>query len=152
MKIKILALGLVCLFLVYCGTVTTGPKKKFVTDVSTGEVIVPVQYVGGLEALQKKRKGKIYVTDFYTKFVSKTGITHLEMPTNSIQAVYIVDEVKLQLWGLFPPLFIKGKSELIAIEFRDEENNLIINPIFKIKVGTGRTLKIIIQLKAGLVK
>jgi len=56
LKIKILALGLVCLFLVYCSTVTTGPKKMFVTDVSTGEVIVPVEYVGGLEALQKKRK------------------------------------------------------------------------------------------------
>jgi len=132
----------------------------FVTDVSTGEVIVPVEYVGGLEALQKKKKGKLYVTNSYTKFVSKTGITHLEMPTNSIQGVYIGDEVKLHfgktleewlLWGLFPS-FVKGKSELIAIEFRDEEKNLIINPIFQIKVGTGRTLKIIIQLKAGLVK
>ena len=151
MKIKILALGLVCLFLVYCSTVTTGPKKMFVTDVSTGEVIVPVEYVGGLEALQKKKKGKLYVTNSYTKFVSKTGITHLEMPTNSIQGVYIGDEVEWLLWGLFP-FFFKGKSELIEIEFRDEEKNLIINPIFQIKVGTGRTLKIIIQLKAGLVK
>lgn len=151
MKIKILALGLVCLFLVYCGTVTTGPKKMFVTDVSTGEVIVPVEYVGGLEALQKKKKGKLYVTNSYTKFVSKTGITHLEMPTNSIQGVYIRDEVKLRFW-LLSGFASFVKSELIAIEFRDEEKNLIINPIFQIKVGTGRTLKIIIQLKAGLVK
>lgn len=152
MKIKILALGLVCLFLVYCDTITTGPKKMFVTDVSTGEVIVPVEYVGGLEALQKKKKGKLYVTNSYTKFVSKTGITHLEMPTNSIQGVYIGDEVKLRFWLLsgFWASFVK--SELIRIEFRDEEKNLIINPIFQIKVGTGRTLKIIIQLKAGLVK
>jgi hypothetical protein len=149
LKIKILALGLICLFLVYCGTISTGPKKMFVTDISTGEVIVPVKYVGGLEALPKKKKGKLYVTNSYTKFVSKTGITHLEMPTNSIQGVYIVDEVKLQF--LFP-YFFKGKSELIEIEFRDEEKNLIINPIFQIKIGTGQTLKIIIQLKAGLVK
>jgi len=74
------------------------------------------------------------------------------MPTNWIQGVYIEDEVKLRFRLLlaFFPSFVK--SELIAIEFRDEENNLIINPIFQIKVGTGRTLKIIIQLKAGLVK
>lgn len=158
MRTKIFVLGLVCSFVLSC--TTSGPKKVYFTDTGTGDIIVPVEYVGGLEMLAKKTKGNLYVTNSLTKFVSETGKIHLEMPTKSISGVYVGDEVKrkfgktLARWLLIGPfaLFFKDKSEVLAVEFTDKEKNLIVHPIFKVKVGTGPMLKRTLQLKAGLIE
>lgn len=159
MKVKISISMLVCLVLILAACSTTvGPKLMYKTDTSTGDVVVPVTCIGGLEGLKKKAKGTLYITNTYTKFVSKLGKAYLDMPTDSIVGVYVGDEVKrrfgktlgrMLLIGVFA-LFFKDKSEVIAIEFRDEEKNLVVHPIFQIKVGTGVALKSTIELKAGI--
>lgn len=154
MKNKFLILGLICLFFISC--TTSGPKKIYTTDTSTGDVIVPVEYLGGLDTLDKKTKGNLYITNSTTEFVSETGIVHLNIPTSSIKSVYAGEEVKLHfgktlarmlVLGVFS-LLIKDKEEMFAIEFAEEEKKLVINPIFRIKVGTGAMLKRAIQTKS----
>lgn len=147
MKTKIFIGCFICIFLISC--TTSGPKHMYTTDSLTGEVIVPVEYVGGLDALNKKTEGKLFVTNSLTKFVSDKRIDHFNFPTSSITGVYVGDEVKLHFgkalarWMLVGPFtfFIKDKSEVIAIEFTDEKKSLVFNPIFQIKVGTGAMLK-----------
>lgn len=152
-KIKIFAGCFICLFLISC--TISGPKHMYTTDTFTGDVIVPVEYVGGLDNMDKKTKGNLFITNSLIKFVSKTGIPYFNFPTNSISGVYRGDEVKLHFgktlarWLVMGPfaLLIKDKSEILAIEFTKEEKRLIFNPIFKIKVGTGATLKKNILIK-----
>jgi len=140
----------------------------------TGTIIIPVEYVGGLEDLKKTHKGNLYITEATCVLFDDKGFDQLIVPTRSIRAVYIGDEIKrrldlnpivpLGLFGMllgtrqaFPlpddPLFWlayhKEKNELLAIEFTDKDKNLMI-PIFRIKVGTGQMLKKLILTKARL--
>ncbi|NOR53483.1 MAG: hypothetical protein GQ536_05290, partial [Candidatus Aminicenantes bacterium] len=134
MNSKIFVAGLICLFLISC--TTTGPKKMYTTDLSTGDVIVPAKYVGGIDTLKKKTKGNLIITNSNTKFVSEMGIELFYFPTSSISGVYVADEVKhhfgktLARWLLIGPfaLFFKDKSEVIAIEFTEKEKNIVVNP------------------------
>ena len=154
MKIKILVVYLICFFLFSCAT--TGPKNIYKVDPSTGDVIVPAKYVGGLSTLNEKTDGNLIITNSSTKFVSETGIKYFDFPTSSISGVYVGDEVKLHFgktlarWLLIGPfaLFVKDKSEVMAIEFTEKEKNIVVNPIFQIKVGTGPMLKMNIQAKS----
>jgi hypothetical protein len=156
MNHKIFIWGLIFLFFVSC--TTSGPKEIFTTDRSTGDVVVPVEYLGGLETLNKKTKGTLYVTETSTRFISEKGTVHLDKPTSSIGSVYIKDEVKLNLgktalrYLLLGPfaLLIKDKSELFSLEFKEDEESSPIYTIFKIKVGTGNTLKSAVLRKQEL--
>lgn len=147
MNKKILILGLICVFLVSCAPL--GPKAKFTTERSSGDMAVPVEYVGGLSAPEEKTEGVLYISETSTRFVSDKGTVHLNMPTSSINSVSVKTEAKLNLERtvirfLFLSVFallIKDKSELISLEFKGVEKNPPIFTVFKIKVGTGQTLK-----------
>ena len=153
MKIKILTAGLTCLLLASCTTI--GPKNMYTTDFSTGDVVVPVRYVGGVDTLNKKVNGNLFITNSSTKFISGMGTVHFSFPTGSISGIYVGNEVQLHFgktlarWLFIGPfaLFIKDKSEVLAIEFTEKENNSVFNPIFQIKVDTGARLRNLIQVK-----
>ena len=157
MRIKVVVLAFLCSGLIACRT-SSGPKQMYTSDLTTGDVNVPVTYIGGLETLKTKTNGTLMITNAYTTFLSETRQKLFEMPTKSVKGVYINKEVErkfgktLARWlviGVFS-LFFKDKSETMAIEFQDPEKNLIFNPIFQIKVGTGPTLKRTIEIKAGI--
>lgn len=145
MKIKILAGCLICFFLISCAS---GPKQMYQAEFSTGNLVVPAKYVGGLTTLDKKTDGTLYISNSSTKFTSIKGV-HFNLPTITISGVYVGKEVKLKFgntlarWLLIGPfaLFIKDKSEAMAIEFTDREQNSVVSPIFQIKVGSGAALK-----------
>ena len=127
----------------------------YTTDSLSGDVIVPVKYVGGLDSLKKRTEGKLFITNSTTRFVSEKEIVHFNFPTSSISGVYAGDEIKrhfgktLDRWLLKYPLalFIKDISEVIVIEFNEKEKNIVANLIFQIRVGTGPMLKKTIQAK-----
>jgi len=153
MKTKILVGGLIYLFLMSC--TITFPINIYTTDSLSGDVIVPVKYVGGLDSLKKRTEGKLFITNSTTRFVSEKEIVHFNFPTSSISGVYAGDEIKrhfgktLDRWLLKYPLalFIKDISEVIVIEFNKKEKNIVANLIFQIRVGTGPMLKKTIQAK-----
>jgi len=157
MRNKVVVLAVLCLVLLGCRT-TSGPKQMYTTDMTSGNVNVPVEYIGGLETLKQKTKGTLLITNTQTTFTSETQQSLFQMPTNSIKGVYINKEIerkfgktlaRVLVFGVVG-LFFKDKSETIAVEFQDSEKNLVFNPIFKVRYGTGTTLKRTIEVKAGL--
>lgn len=159
MKTKIFVLFLIISILTCCSSGTKGPKKMYTTDISTGVINIPAQYIGGVEGLglKKKTKGNLLITNTYLKFVTKKGNVYFELPINSIRGVLVGEDTrgsmdKLIAKSPYGLIFgVKGK-EVISIELKDEEKNIIFTPMFMIKVGTGKSIKQTIESKAGVVK
>ena len=154
MKTKILVRGLVCLLLIIC-TITVH-KRMDGAELSNGDVIVPVYYLGGLDNLKKKKNGDLIITNSAIRFVSKKGIAHFNFPISLISGVYAGDyEIKRHFGRNLDRIILgnlslgRGLTKVIAIEFTEEEKNIVANPIFLIKKGgeDGPALKKYIEAK-----
>ena len=154
MKTKILVRGLICFFLITC-TITVH-KRMDAAELSSGDVIVPVYYIGGLDNLKKRKHGDLIITNSAIKFVSKKGIVYFNFPISLISGVYAGDDEIKRHFGrtlkwVVGNLSLGGRRDsiVIAMEFTDEEKNIVANPIFLIQKGggDGPTLKKTIETK-----
>jgi hypothetical protein len=125
-------------------------------ELSSGDVIVPVYYIGGLDNLKKRKHGDLIITNSAIRFVSKKGIVYFNFPISLISGVYAGDDEIKRHFGrtlkwVVGNLSLGGRRDsiVIAMEFTEEEKNIVANPIFLIQKGggDGPTLKKTIETK-----
>jgi hypothetical protein len=142
MKKIVLIAGVLVLSSISC---SLGPKVMFTDDRALEEMTIPVEYVSGLPSVRSSTTGVLKITPATTRFVSDSGVTHLNLPTSMIRDVEVRSVAEMKLWRfLFMSVFaffVKDKTEYLDLSCNDPQNESLIGMEFKIKVGTGPALR-----------